>query len=102
MQCQIVFARSVADVDGDRCRRSAIVACESCGNEACSNCSDSCYECGRNFCNPFPNANVTCLDQHAKETGHQVDLPKHKIPMSGELIESLFEAAGAVLAVNRG
>lgn len=97
MQCEIVLGRSNSDDIGDQCRRSAVVTCHGCGNEVCGAHSDSCYECGFNFCNPHP-----CLDDHAKATGHQIDLPKHAIPMSGELIEALFETTDAILAVNRG
>lgn len=98
MQCEIVLVRSLADVDGDRCRRSAIVTCHQCGNEICGAHSDSCYECGENFCNPSPSVNVTCLDDHAKATGHQIELPKHHLFVTDELIERLTGRVDAVLA----
>lgn len=102
MQCQIVFARSNSEDIGDRCRRSAIHTCGQCGSEICGACSDSCYECGLNFCNPHPGVNVTCLDDHAAATGHQTDLPQHRITISDELIERLTERVDAVAAAHRG
>ena len=102
MQCQTVFVRSNSEDIGERCRRSAIHACGICGNEICSNCSDSCYECGLVFCNPNPTVNVTCLDDHARATGHQIDLPKHQITISDELIERLTARVDAVTAVHHG
>jgi hypothetical protein len=59
-------------VDGDResCRRHAITVCAHCGNYLCGRCADSCYECGFNFC-----MGTDCLEDHAKDLGHQVDLP---------------------------
>jgi hypothetical protein len=83
MQCETVFASHVGDPGyGIECQHPAGTECSDCGANICWNfCSDSCFECGLNFCNAFPNYNVTCLDQHVKETGHQVNLPsKHKAP----------------------
>ena len=102
MQCEVVLVRSVSDANGEQCRRSAIVTCELCGQEICGTHSDSCYECGLNFCNPCPSVNVTCLDDHAKATGHQVDLPMRKIFVSDELLARLTDRVDAVLAANAG
>ena len=78
-QCEIVLA-GPEDV-AERCIRHSHTICSHCGNRICWRCSDPCYECGRNFCNPCPSVNMTCLDDHRKESGHRTDLPE-KITVS--------------------
>ena len=73
-QCEAIYVASLSDARGERCDRHAETVCADCGSNLCWRCADSCYECGLNFCGKNAGGS-TCLEDHAMNYGHQVDLP---------------------------
>jgi hypothetical protein len=57
------------DAHGDECRAEAEHECNYCGRGVCIKCALACYSCGEQL-------HDECRDDHAKETGHQVDSPR--------------------------
>ena len=57
------------DWNRDECRDKAEFECFYCGRGVCIRCTEPCYTCGEHL-------HSDCRDDHAKEAGHPVEVPK--------------------------
>ena len=66
------------------CGNAAEHLCGYCGDGVCIRCTLPCYECGVHLHDGM------CRDDHAKETGHSIDVPKYS--QASELDADQYDA----------